>query len=153
MAELSDYESRKIKHHLRVARWTLHLISFPLIGPWLREKMREKIRPFHLNTETPESVSVLIRNAGSCAIGERVCASLSRGSPVTESVFLDELAVAMVRSGQARFVDSDTAIAVLEKYPGHPLIVAHISGNAQEICRSYPEDCIFWNLKKRGIDP
>jgi hypothetical protein len=127
VAERSDYESRKIK---------------------------SQIRPFRLHVETPESVSVLIRNPGSCAVGERVCASLSRGSPVTESVFLYELAAEMVRSGQARFVDGDTAIAVLEKYPVHPpLVVAHISGKAQEICRSDPEDCIFWNLKKRGIDP
>lgn len=65
---------------------------------------------------------------------------------------MDDLAVAMVRSGQARFVTGDEAISILEKYPGNPLIIANVSEKAQEICRSYPKDCIYWNMKKNGFE-
>jgi hypothetical protein len=152
VAELSEYESKKIKSHIIITRLTLHLLTCPFIGPHIRRKLQEKIKDFQLHQETMETVSLLIRNAERCAVGERVCASCSRNSPVTESVFLDDLAIVMVRSGQARFVHGDEAITILEKYPGNPLIVASISGKVQEICRSYPKDCIYWNMKKNGFE-
>lgn len=152
MAELSDYGSKKIKSHIIITRLALHLLAYPIIGPHIRKKLQEMIKDFQLHQETMETVSLLIRNAERCAVGERACASCSRNSPITESVFLDDLAVAMVRSGQARFVNGDEAITILEKYPDNPLIVARISGKAQEICRSYPKDCIYWNMKKNGFE-
>jgi hypothetical protein len=152
VVELSDYESKKIKRHILFARGTIHFFAYPFIGVYAQRKMQEKIKNFHLRRENMEAVSVLIRNAGRCAVGERVCASLSKNSPITESVFLDELADAMIKSGQARQVSGDEAIKTLEKYPKNPLIVACISGKKQEICRSYPEECIYWNLKKKGFE-
>jgi len=151
VAELADYESRKIKTHIVVTRSLLHLISIPVIGPVIRKKLQEKIHAFHLEVGTYETAVLLIRNANRCAVGERVCASCSRSAPVTESVFLDELADVMVRSRQARFVPAGDAVACLEKYPKNPIIVARIAGRRQEICRSYPEDCIYWNMKKRDF--
>jgi hypothetical protein len=95
--------------------------------------MHEKIDSFQLHPEKTETVSKFIRDAEFCAVGERVCASLSKYSP-NESAFLDDLAGAMFRSGQARFVNGNEAISILEKYPETPLIVGCISGKAQEIC-------------------
>lgn len=152
MAELSDYESKKIKRHILMARWMMHLFPCPFIGSFLQGTIRNRIKPFSLRLVNMETVSLLIRSAELCAVGDRVCSSLSQDSPITESVFLDDLAGAMVRSGQARIVNRDEAIAILEKYPENPLIVARISGKEQEICRSYPKNCIYWNLKKKGFE-
>ena len=151
MALVSDYENRKIKRQIILARWALQLFGCPVLGSFIRRKVQEKIKSFQLHPGNLETVSILIRNAELCAVGVRVCASTSPGSPVTESVFLDELATAMVRSGQARFVNADEAITILGRYPDNPLVVASVSGRQQEICRSYPKDCIYWNLKKEGL--
>ena len=116
MSDLSDYECKKIKKQIILARWSLHLFGVPLLGPYVQRKVQEKVNPFQLRQGDMEYVSGLIRDSRTCAAGERVCASLSRGSPVTESVFPDELADVMVRSGQARNVSGGEAIAILGKY-------------------------------------
>jgi hypothetical protein len=152
MAVISDYQNKKIKRHIRLTRGAFYFLGVPVIGPYIRRQLQKKIKEFRLYQGTDESVSVLIRGAGRCAVGERVCASCSANSPVTESVFLDDLAISMVDSGQARFVAADEAIATLKKYPHNPLIVSTVSGKEQEICRSYPNDCIYWNMKIRGFE-
>jgi hypothetical protein len=151
MAGIADYERKKIKRQIKMTWMAFHFLGIPILGPCIGRRLQEKIKGFRLYQATDESVSALIRNAERCAVGERVCSSCSAHSPVTESVFLDDLAIAMVCSRQARFVSADEAIATLAMYPDNPLIVSTIEGHEQEICRSYPKDCIYWNMKKRGF--
>jgi len=82
---------------------------------------------------------------------KRVCRELHRNSELTESVFLNELAEGMVKSGKARYVAEKEAINTLEKYYGKPLIVSRVSGRYVRICRSLPEVCIYRRMEKCGI--
>jgi hypothetical protein len=47
---------------------------------------------------TAEEAINLIKESQQCAIGERVCRSLHKETPLTESVFLDDLAAGIWRS-------------------------------------------------------
>ena len=57
----------------------------------------------------------------------------------------------MVKAGKARSVEKEDAIRTLKKYPKNPLITAKVSNKYMEICRSYPEDCIYYNMHRCKI--
>jgi len=57
----------------------------------------------------------------------------------------------MVRSGQARIASIEDAEQTLKKSFQHPLIISKVSGRYQEICASYPPDCVYWRAEKRGL--
>ncbi len=82
---------------------------------------------------------------------ERICRAINKDSKLTESIFLDELGEGMVNVGKAHYVEKEDAICTLKKYPKNPLILAKVSNKYIEICRSYPEDCIFYNMQRRKI--
>jgi hypothetical protein len=92
-----------------------------------------------------------IRKAETVALGQRVCRALHPGSAYTESVFLDDLAIVMIRSGQARKACAEDAQKSLEKSPGHPFIISRVSGKHQEICASIPSECVYWKAEKKGL--
>ncbi|MCF8382880.1 MAG: hypothetical protein K9G39_04690 [Chlorobium sp.] len=92
-----------------------------------------------------------IRRAEAIAIGERVCRVLHPDSVCSESVFLDDLAVAMVRAGKAKNADAEDARKSLEKSSGRPLIISRVSGKHQEICPSVPSECVYWQAEKKGM--
>jgi hypothetical protein len=72
-------------------------------------------------------------------------------SPYTKSVFLDGLAEGMVEVGKAKYVTKEEAIYVLEKYDSNLIIVSRVLGIHVEICNTWPERCVYWNLEKRGL--
>jgi hypothetical protein len=91
-----------------------------------------------------------INNADKCAVGERVCKCMYPDAKHSEAIFLDELADAMVDVGKASYVSKEGAISVLKQYPGFPIIVSKVSGKYMEICRTWPEKCVYWNLEKHN---
>lgn len=92
-----------------------------------------------------------IEKATKCALGDRVCNRAFPESPHTCAVFLGELADAMVESGQAEYVSPGEAKAALAEHRGKPLVISKVSGQYAEICRTWPENCFYWNLEKRGL--
>lgn len=117
------------------------------LAVWIHKKIQE-FEPGILSF--PEA-SVYIRKAAIIALGERVCQALHPVSVSTESVFLDELAEAMISSGQARLASIEDAEQILKKHSRHPLIISKVSGKYQEICASYPPDCVYWRAEKKGL--
>lgn len=108
----------------------------------------DELAPIKLN-ET--QAADYIDQAEKCAVGDRVCLCEFPDSPHTESVFLDELAEAMVEAGKARFVSKETARHTLSEYKGRPIIISRVSGKYMEICRTWPKNCLYWNFEKRGL--
>ena len=70
---------------------------------------------------------------------------------LTESVFLNELAVAMASVGKARMATLEEAEECLQKSSGHPLIISKVSGRYLEICPSYQPYCVYRQAEKRGL--
>ena len=85
------------------------------------------------------------------AVGERVCRPLHPGSEFTGSVFLDELAEAMIDAGHARRASIEEAARTLDAGKGHPLVMSKVSGRYLEICASVRESCVFWQAERQGI--
>jgi len=52
----------------------------------------------------------------------------------------------MTNAGKARYVENEEDINTLKKYLKNPLILSKVSNKYMEICRSYPEDCVYYNM-------
>lgn len=151
MAEVEDYTSGKVLDGIKRIFDVLESSSGSLKDAGIGKKMIEgmrKLDPIGLSTE---GASRFVRESNTCAVGERVCRALYKDSPCTESVFLDELAEGMVEAGKARYVTKEEALDVLQKYPQYPIVITRVSGKHAEICSTWPERCIYWNLEKRGL--
>ena len=115
------------------------------------QRLHKNIHEFEPLVLSFDQAGEYIREAKFIAIGERVCRVLHPEAGSTESVFLNELAVAMVSSGHARIATIEEAEECLRKSTGHPLIISKVSGEYLEICPSYPPDCVYWRAEKRGL--
>jgi hypothetical protein len=113
-------------------------------------RIKEKICEFEPVVVSSDEAVAAVRNSGTVAIGERVCRPLHSESEFTESVFLDELAEAMIESGHARAASAEEASRILTAHSGHPLVMSKVSGRYLEICASSPESCVFWQAEKNG---
>jgi hypothetical protein len=111
----------------------------------------EKIREFRPKVISIDEASACLRSAETIALGDRVCSELHPGSIVTRTVFLDELAKAMIDAGKAEMSNAEEAEKALRRYAGHPLIMSLISGRHLEICASHQSDCVFWMAEKHGM--
>jgi len=151
MANVDDYATGKILTITRLALHSLKFVNIPIAGYLIRKKLLKKVKSFEPRLIDMAEASELIRRSEKCAVGGRVCGELHRNSELAESVFLNELAEGMVKSGKARYVTEKEAINTLKKYHGKPLIVSRISGGYMEICRSLPEVCVYWRMEKCGI--
>ena len=105
----------------------------------------KSMEPLRLNEE--QAVS-FIKKADQCAVGDRVCKCVYPDARHSESIFLDELAEAMVDAGKATFVSKEAAQSVIKRYPGFPILISKVSGKYMEICRSWPKKCVYWNMEK-----
>lgn len=108
----------------------------------------QSFAPMRLNEK---QAFALIDDADMCAVGERSCKCNYEDAPYSETVFLNELAEAVVASGKARWVDKETAKASIKKYSGLPIITSKVSGRYMEICRSWPKKCIYWNMEMHKV--
>ncbi|HML02731.1 MAG TPA: hypothetical protein VK487_05085, partial [Candidatus Bathyarchaeia archaeon] len=70
-----------------------------------------------------------------------------------DSVFLDELAGALVSVGKARKATKKEASLLLKKglENGYPHIVTIVSGRPLELCNTCNECCVLWKREKLGI--
>ncbi len=80
-----------------------------------------------------------------------MCHRVHPDTPLTESVFLDELAEGMAAAGKARLVDRDEACDTIRAYRKHPIVVSRVSGKPAEICPTWAKTCLYWNLEKHGL--
>jgi hypothetical protein len=151
MAYISEYTSASI---LESIRKTLALFneSGKFTGnPEKSAHIQKKIVEFQPLLLTPEQAENYLLNAENIALGERVCRALHPGSPHTLSIFLDDLALAMVSSGHAKRSDREKALMTLKNNSMYPIIISRVSGKYQEICTSIPSECVFWLAEKNGM--
>ncbi len=151
MADVTDYKTGKLFKQLEEVFKLLESFKGPLMGSKLGERILEEVRKLNPKLMKIEQASDLIQEAQKCASGERVCRELHKEAPFTEAIFLDELAEAMVEAGKARYVTKQEAIEILGKYKENPLVVSVVSGKPMELCRTWPEKCLYWHLEKHGI--
>ena len=152
MATIGDYISGRICEQIKQALSIMDdapegQIKSTKVGKALLENVAE-LEPRKMKVE--EAIA-LIRESEKCAIGERVCRCLHPGSPLSETVFLDELAAGMVAAGKARFVAVDAAIDNVRKYHTGPVVVTRVSGKHAEICRTWAKRCVYWNMEKHKL--
>jgi hypothetical protein len=57
----------------------------------------------------------------------------------------------MTSVGKCQYIEKADAIHILKKYPKNPLILAKVSNKYMEICRSAPDDCIFFKMERCKI--
>ncbi|NTU68683.1 MAG: hypothetical protein HGB02_07375 [Chlorobiaceae bacterium] len=151
MSNIEDYRSGRILTGIKMA---LEMIGNNRTG--LTEtpdalRIKEKICEFEPVVVSLEEAVAAVRDAGTIAIGERVCRPLHPSSEFTESVFLDELADAMIEAGHAHLANNEVAARVLAAHRGHPLVMSKVSGKYLEICASSRESCVFWKAERKGI--
>ncbi|KUL27642.1 hypothetical protein [Chlorobium limicola] len=151
MATIEEYTGGTIKKGIQRALMYFDTISSPEPDDEESRHIRQKIDAFEPLIITIEQAMEYIREAEAIALGERVCRSLHTGSVCSESVFLDGLAVEMVRAGKARSAGVDEARKSLETCSVRPLIISKVSGKHQEICPSVPSECVYWRAENKGI--
>ncbi len=151
MGTIYDYIGGKILEDISKALHVFRKNEGSLADADIGKRMLSNIAEFEPAVINIYEAANAVRNARTVAIGERVCRTLHPGSIFTESVFLDELADAMLQKGFAEKCSAEEAESVLRKYPNHPLIISKVSGKHQEICRSHPPECVYWLAEKHGL--
>jgi len=151
MPTIDDYTSGKVLKNVKLTLYFLKLVKIPVLGQRIGKELLKKIIVSEPRLIDINTASILIHESKKCAVGERVCRAMNKDSKFTESVFLDELAEGMINAGKARYVKKEDAIQTLKKYPKNPLIAAKVSNKYMEICRSYPEDCVYYNMHRCKI--
>jgi hypothetical protein len=151
MGTIEDYSSGRIIDGLRAALGILGSPYGSLPDNLQIARVQEKINAFDPMILSVSEASEYIRKASNIALGERVCRALNPASVSTQSVFLDELADAMILAGKARPVSDEEAEESLNKSSGHPLVISMVSGRYLEICASHQPDCVYWRAEKRGL--
>ncbi len=147
---IKDYTTGKIVEDIKYGLSLVESNKETLANSEIGEAMLAEVNRFEPKIFDITEVSKLIQGAEKCAVGERTCRALLPDSTLTESVFLDELADALVDAGHANWVTKEEAISTLGKYKSK-IIVSKISGKYMEICRTYSKTCIFWNMEKCGL--
>lgn len=152
MPTTDDYRTGKIVEGIRKAASVLDSRSALRDGDPAFEHIRRKIVAFRPVWITAEQAAELIQNSEMVAVGERVCRALHPESPGTQTVFLDELAEAMIGAGKAEIVTATEATTqVINRQSDHRIIASMLGGNYLELCAAHPPDCVFCKAAKVGI--
>lgn len=152
MTTIKEYTSGEICERIKQALSIMDAApKGQLNGTTVGQALLRNVRELEPRKMKVEEAIAMVRNSEKCAIGERVCRCLHRGSPLSETVFLDELAAGMVAAGKARFVDTDAAIDNVRKYHTGPVVVTKVSGKHAEICRTWAKRCVYWNMEKHKL--
>ncbi len=122
-----------------------------LAGSPTGEALLEKFKPSDPTLVTESEAAQTIRSSARCAVGERGCATLLPGATFSETIFLDDLADAMVEAGKAKRVTREEAVATLDRYRRHPKVLSKTSGKPLKLCCTTPDACLYWNMEKRGL--
>jgi hypothetical protein len=151
MTTIQDYMSGKVCEQIKKAFSVFESVEAPLNDTEVGKSMLNNVKQLEPRKLTIDEAIKLIQEAMQYAIGERVCRSLHKDTPLTESVFLDELAAGMVEAGKAKFVSKEEAIENIKKYQKKPIIVSKVSGKHSEICPTWPKKCLYWNMEKHKL--
>ena len=151
MATIQEYVSGEVCEKIRQAFLIFNSVEGSLNGSKVGKAMLNNVNKLEPKKLTIDESIKLIQESKQCAVGERVCRSLHKETPLTESVFLDELAAGMVEAGKARFVNKDEAMDNVRKYQKKPIIVSKVSGKYSEICPTWPKKCLYWNMEKHKL--
>lgn len=151
MGTISDYIDGKILTDISKAYHVFRKHEGSLAGSDVGQRMSKNIAEFDPAVINMNEAAVALHSARTIAVGERVCRALHTDSVFTESVFLDDLAEAMIEKGLAVYSTAEEAEKTLSRYPRHPLIISKVSQKQQEICRSNPPECVYWLAEKRGL--
>ena len=151
MATIQDYTSGRVCVHIEQAFSIFNSVGGSLNESEIGKALLNSVKKSEPSKLTIEEAVKLIQESQQCAIGERVCRSLHIDTPLTESVFLDELAAGMVEAGKAKFASKEEAIENIKKYHKMPIIVSKVSGKHSEICPTWPKKCIYWNMEKHKL--
>ncbi len=136
---------------VKLAYETMQALEKPLPETKFAEifaKNVEELTPLAVNEK---QASEYISTADRCAIGERLCKCEFPEAPSSCAVFLEELADTMVQMGKAEYASKEEALSALSEHKGRPMVVLKISGKYMEICRTWPKNCFYWNMEKRGM--
>ena len=123
MATIQDYTSGKVCEQINIAFSIFESSKGSLEGTRVGEAMLKTVHESEPIKLTPGKAIQLIEESQQCAVGERVCRLLHKETPLTKSVFLDDLAAGMVEAGKAKFVTKAEAIDNIKKYQKSPIIV------------------------------
>jgi hypothetical protein len=151
MGTIEDYSTGRISESIRKALRFFDNPAESSIDNAQAVRIQDRILTFRPMIMSISEASDFIRKASGIALGERVCRVLNPDSVSTESIFLDELAEAMILAGKARLVSLEDALLSLENNSGHPLVISNVSGRYLEICASYQPDCVYWRAEKHGL--
>jgi len=152
MATIEDYVSGKVCQEIAKSFSIFDAagkssLAGTRIGDILSENVG-KLAPKKLSLD--EAIQ-MIEDATQCAVGPRVCKVVHTEAPLTESVFLDELAEEMAKAGKAGLSTKAEAIENLKQYRKSPIIVTKVSGKHAEICPTWAKTCIYWNMEKHRL--
>ncbi len=151
MATIEDYTSGKVCDQIKKAFSMFDSTEETLNGTDIGRNLLSAVKKFEPRKLTVEEAIQLVEDAEQWAIGERVCRAVFTDAPLTETVFLDELAQGMVTAGKARPATKDEAIENIHKYGKKSIMVSKVSGKHSEICFSWPKLCVYWNAEKHGL--
>ena len=151
MATIQDYMSGKVCEQIGKAFSIFESTKASLNGTEVGKVLLSNVNKSDPKKITAEEAISLIEESQQCAIGERVCRLLHKETPLTESVFLDDLAAGMVEAGKAIFVTQEEAIDNIKKYQKNPIIVSKVSGKHSEICPTWPKKWLYWNMEKHKL--
>lgn len=151
MATIQDYMSGKVCEQIKQAFSIFSSDNGSLNESDIGKTMLNNVNKLEPKLLTSEGAIELVQKSKKCAIGERVCRALHKDTPLTESVFLDELASGMVEAGKAKFVSKSEAIENIKKYYKKPIIISKVSGKFSEICPTWPKKCLYWNMEKHKM--
>lgn len=150
MAKVEDYVNGTIADKVKFGLDLISAEQDAIAGSETGTAMLAEIRPLAPRMMGMTEFEGIVRKARYWAVGHRSCMALAPGSPVTESVFLDELGEALVKAGKARSVTPEDAIATMKQYKSK-LIASKVDGQYMEFCRTFAKTCIYWNMEKNGL--
>ena len=156
MTTINDYSNGKIIWHIKLLDFAIKLMKIPVAGGIIRREVergikRKRNRYMLASMETLEE---LIENSIEIAIGPRICLDVHKDCEhPSRSVFLDELADALVKAGKAEKATKGDALRTLRegRLNGHSCIVSDVSGKPMELCNSCKDCCILWKLENSGV--
>jgi len=152
MATIDEYKSGKAAKAVRLAFETMQALELPLLETELADIFAKNVEELTPLAVDEKQAFEFIGKADRCAIGDRLCKCEFPEAPSSCAVFLEELADAMVEVGKAEYASKEEAMTALSQHKGRPLVVSKISGKYMEICRTWPENCFYWNMEKRGMN-
>jgi hypothetical protein len=151
MATIEEYASGRLLPAVKEIHSMLRSSDESLAGSPTGKALLEKFAPSDPMLIMESEAARVIGASSRCAVGERGCFKLVPGATFSETIFLDELADAMVGAGKAKMVTREEAVATLGKYERHPKVLSKLSGRPLELCCTSPDTCLHWNMERRGL--